>query len=481
LFRCFTLAGWEAARWFSYVALICETACGYHSRGSPSGHNSGMTAMSLIESVGKFATTLDELRRKHVGAFELWLNGALDKAPGVSEREIAERIADVRKRFAEDFINDRAPGLLAVLRPESKLDIVQQLRTFAAQSDRVRHFDPTSPGNRWQPGILRPLIGAALGAATGLLLFLLEMSAPIPAQTPAAQQPATQTSPAPSAPAAEPAAASPQQDGPTPAPSQRIAPTGGQSTLEQRTLLVVSGALGAAFGAFVVLCPPFRRPTLMGGQASAMAAARRFGLAFLLLRGGLIAAAISAVVSATIGLAGLLLTGPKPWWTILLGLAAVFLIVLFRWVFPNNEKGDRREAACRTATAALDRELKIDAELWATLAAGLALRPASAALPDPKIDHVRSIILARRDRSEPGEDILRIVEQELGLPAGPGQGSQATSPTVFAWESRHTDLYEPFGVVKVGDMVEVKVPPQMTTDAGGIARVFQKGTVARKR
>jgi hypothetical protein len=98
---------------------------------------------------------------------------------------------------------------------------------------------------------------------------------------------------------------------------------------------------------------------------------------------------------------------------------------------------------------------------------------------DPKIDHVRSIILARRDRAEPGEDILCIVEQELGLPRGPRPGGGPTIPAEFIWQPRHADLYEPFGMVKAGDTVEVKVPPQMTTDAQGIETVFQKGTVVR--
>jgi len=112
--------------------------------------------------------------------------------------------------------------------------------------------------------------------------------------------------------------------------------------------------------------------------------------------------------------------------------------------------------------------------------AGVRLRVV-AVVADPKLDHVRSIILARRDRSEPGESILTIVEQELNLPTGPRTGGEMKAPTEFIWEARHADLYEPFGLIKAGDMVEVKVPPQTTTDARGIRTVFQKGTVVRKR
>ena len=159
----------------------------------------------MIEFVGKFTAVLDELRRKHLGAFELWLNGALGKNPNIAEREIAERITGARRQFADDFINDRAAALIATLKPESKLDIVQQLRTFAAQVDWAQHFDPTSPdAGRWHPGLLRPLVGAALGAATGLLMFLLTASAPIPASAPTTQQPAGQAAPPPAGgPAAE--------------------------------------------------------------------------------------------------------------------------------------------------------------------------------------------------------------------------------------------------------------------------------------
>jgi hypothetical protein len=460
-----------------------------------------MTAMSLTESLGKFAATLDELRRKHLGAFESWLKGALATSASLSQRELVERIAGTRKAFADDFINERAPALLATLAPNSKLDVVQQLRAFAAHADRLQHFDPTSRDDtRWQPGVLRPLIGAALGAAASLLVFLLQASAPAPAQIPAAQQPATQVAPPTGAPPADPAAASPQGDkgdkgdkgdrgdkADSPSPSQptsapaRSAPPSPRPAFEQSALLVISGAAGAAFGAFVVLCPPFRRSALTGAQSGMLGIARRAGLALLLLRGGLMAVAVSAAVTAIAGLAGFIFTGPKPVWTILLGLAALFLIVLFRWAFPKDQKQDRLEAARRTAIAALDRELSVDAELWATLAAALVLQPARTATPDPKLDHVRSIILARRDRCEPGEDILRIVEQELALPGGPSATAPSGTPAVFPWEPRHADLYEPFGLVKVGDMVEVKVAPQMASDARGVAAVFKKGTVVRKR
>jgi hypothetical protein len=243
----------------------------------------------------------------------------------------------------------------------------------------------------------------------------------------------------------------------------------------------MSGALGAAFGAFVVVVPPLRRPNLIGPGAGPLTLARRAGWALLLLRGGALAAAASAAVTAIIGLLGLLFTGPKPLWTVLLGFAAVFLIVLFRWAFPRQEKHDRRQSVRTAAASALDRELKVDAELWAVLAAGLATRPGAGPSTDPKLDHVRSIILARRDRAEPGEGILTIVEQELGLPTGPRSDDGKQALTEFTWEPRHADLYEPFGLIKVGDIVEVKVPPQMTTNAQGIETVFQKGTVVRKR
>jgi hypothetical protein len=328
------------------------------------------------------------------------------------------------------------------------------------------------------------MLGAAVGAVTGLLLFLLQAGTSMPAGTPAALPPAAQPAPAPTEqPATEQATpAPPQSEKPAPRPATpRAAPSSPQRSLEQNAFLVMSGALGAAFGAFVVVCPPLRRPTLTGSASDPLVLARRLGWTLLLLRGGAIAAAASATVTAVIGLLGLMFTGPKPLWTVLLGLAAVFLIVLFRWAFPQQAKGDPRQAVRNAAASALDRELKIDAERWSVLAAGLATRSGTGPSTDPKLDHVRSIILARRDRSEPGENILAIVEQELNLPTGPRTGGEAKVPTEFIWEARHADLYEPFGLIKAGDMVEVKVPPQMTTDARGIQTVFQKGTVVRKR
>jgi hypothetical protein len=321
-----------------------------------------MTATSMIDSVGKFAAALDDLRRKQLGAFELWLDGALGKNPDTVQKEIAERIAGARKQLADDFINSRAPALIAEIKPEAKVDIIQQLRSFAAQADPIRHFDPASHADdHWRPGVLRPMLGAAVGAITGLLLFLLQAGAPVPAGTPAAQPPAAQ---------------------PVPAPTE-------QPATEQAT------------------------------------------------------------------------SAP-----------------------PQSEKPASKPAtpgAAPSSPQALDRELKVDAERWAVLAAGLATRSGTGPSTDPKLDHVRSIILARRDRSEPGESILTIVEQELNLPTGPRTDGETKVPTEFIWEARHADLYEPFGLIKAGDMVEVKVPPQMTTDARGIQTVFQKGTVVRKR
>jgi hypothetical protein len=458
--------------------------------GSAPEDGSRMTATSMIEAAGKFAAALDELRRKHVGAFELWLKGALGNSPDAVEKGIAERIAGVRKQFADEFINGRAPVLLAALNPQSRLDIVQQLRTFEAHADRVRYFDTvTRDGGRGQPGMLRALVGAALGAAAGLLLFLLQAGGPNEATIPTAQAPSTQalSTQAPSAQQPAPPAALPNEaplaaprgDGPAPRPKEGAAPLGPHGSPELSAFMVLSGACGAALGVFIVLCPPLRRLTRMGFGPGVLGLAQRFGLGFLLLREGVAAAAVRVAVTALAGLAGLFFTGPKPLWTVLLGLAAVLLIVLFRSAFPQGDARDQHAAARRAAVTALDRELTVDSELWTALAAGLATRPASAASQQPELDHVRSIILARRDSAEPADSILGIVEQELGLPIGPRQ--DGATQTEFIWGPQHADQYQPYGVVKAGDRVEVKVPPRMTNDAGGAPTVFQKGTVIRKR
>jgi hypothetical protein len=471
-----------------------------------------MTAPSMIEAAGKFAAALDELRRKHLGAFELWLDGALGKNPKLADKEIAERVARARTQFADEFINGRAPALLAVLNPDSKLDIIQQLRTFEAHADRVEHFDPVDrDGGLWRPGMLRTLAGAALGAALGVSLFLLQAGGPHDAtvattRTSSAQSPSDQPPNAHSAnaqrpvePATAPPAKSslpneappavPRGNGPAIPPKQDAAPVGQRESLEWTVFLVLSGAFGAAIGTFIVLCPPLRRLTRMGFVQGALGHAERLGLAVLLLRGGVIASAVSVAVTAIAGLVGLLFTGPKPLWIALLGVAAVLLIVLLRSAFPRNDAQDRLEAARRVAVTALDRDLTIDSELWAALAAGLSTRPAGVTVQKPNFDQIKSIILARRDSAEPAEDILCIVEQELGLPTGPrrnggtdiGASIGADLGADFIWESRHAEEYEPYGVVKAGDRVEVKVPPRMTKDARGVAKVFQKGTVVRKR
>ena len=83
----------------------------------------------MIESVGKFTAVLDELRRKHLGAFELWLNGALGKNPNIAEREIAER---KRTEHALEQANTELLRANRALRKEAE----ERRRDLNAERDR---------------------------------------------------------------------------------------------------------------------------------------------------------------------------------------------------------------------------------------------------------------------------------------------------------------------------------------------------------
>jgi hypothetical protein len=131
------------------------------------------------------------------------------------------------------------------------------------------------------------------------------------------------------------------------------------------------------------------------------------------------------------------------------------------------------------ATEVLDQHLAADARLLSQLSAALTLQKPESGL----LAEVRSIVLDRRERREPGEEILQLIEQEIGLPVGP-RSEAPTSPsakTEFIWGPQYAQQYNSFGVVEEGDLVEVKMPPRTNVGASGVTTVLKKGLVARKR
>jgi len=175
---------------------------------------------------------------------------------------------------------------------------------------------------------------------------------------------------------------------------------------------------------------------------------------------------------------GLVFIGPKPIWNVLFGLAAIFAILLTRYGASSRAQGVA-EATQGLAVAALDHQLGADANVWSALSAALVVRSNGNVQFGPQLDQIRSIIVERRNRNEPGESILRILEQELDLV--PGGGSSAQETQEFVWKRESAERYETVGVVGVGDVVSVLAAPAINIGKDGTAEIFRKGRVMRKR
>lgn len=80
--------------------------------------------------------------------------------------------------------------------------------------------------------------------------------------------------------------------------------------------------------------------------------------------------------------------------------------------------------------------------------------------------------VAPRNAPKSKDDQPRAPRQE---PAAP------SSPIEFRWdERRHRKSYDTFGIVEDNDLVVVKMPPQLSDDAGGAGTVIKKGLVVPK-
>jgi hypothetical protein len=199
---------------------------------------------------------------------------------------------------------------------------------------------------------------------------------------------------------------------------------------------------------------------------------------YLLARRILLACAFAAAVLAAVGVLGLVFLGPKPIWNVLFGLAAIVAILQTRYFAPSRVQ-DVAEATQTSAIMALDHQLSADANIWSVLSAVLLVRSTGSVEPEPRLDQIKSIIVERRSRNEAGENILRIVEQELDL--APGGGSPGQESQEFVWKRELAERYETVGVVSVGDVVSVLAAPAINVGKDGAAEVFRKGRVTRKR
>ena len=381
---------------------------------------------TLLEAHRRFAAALDDLRRQYVTDFDRWLRG------GASSQEADEKIATARAKFSDDFLDQHAPPIIRALNRDAEHDILQALRSFEARPVPLRR--PASSADRWQAGPWRTALAAAFGAVAAVILLAL----------------------------------------------QPIAETVTRETMIRSLIAAAfAAALGAAIGVGIVAAPPLDALLARAGlRGLPLKIARKVGAVFAVLRAGPLITLSAVLLGGLLALIAWLLGGSNPL-HVLIGIIAIVGVLTMRFTAPDPANPDR-DMLRRQLTARLDAELQVDANIWAALAAALALkRDDVGAGIATDLREITNIILARRAQHESGEEILQVIEQHLGLPCG---GATSRPPTAeFIWKPDHARDYETFGAVSAGDLVSVSSQPLYVDDGNGTRRVSRKGLVTRKR
>ena len=383
---------------------------------------------TLLEAHRRFAAALDDLRRQYVTDFDRWLRG------GASSQEADEKIATARAKFSDDFLDQQAPPIIRALNREAEHDILQALRSFEARPVPLRRPPPSA--NRWQASPWRTALAAALGAVAAVILLAL----------------------------------------------QPIAETITREAMI-RSLIVAAfvAALGAAIGVGIVAAPPLDSLLARAGlRGLPLKIARKLGAVFALLRAGPLITLSAVLLGGLFALIAWLIGGSNPL-HVLIGIIAIVGMLTMRFTAPDPANPDR-DMLRRQLTARLDAELQADANIWAALAAALALKRDDVG-PGIATDlrEITNIILARRAQRETAEEILQVIEQHLGLPCGPAASHPPAAASEFVWKAEHARDYETFGAVNAGDLVRVKSQPLYIDDGSGGKHVSEKGLVTRKR
>jgi hypothetical protein len=383
---------------------------------------------TLLEAHGRFAAALDDLRRQYVTELDRWLRS------GGSPQEADEKIIASRIRFSDEFIDRKAPAIIRALNRDAEQDILHALRSFEARPTPMAR--PTTAPQPWRASLWRTALAAAFGAIAAVILLALQ---PI------------------------------------------------EETLTREAvirLLIIAAfvaALGAAIGVTVVATPPLDALVArMGLTGLPLRIARKLGAVFALLRAGPLITLSAVLLGGLFAVLAWLLGGSQPL-HVLIALIALMGLLTVRFTTPDHAKPDR-DALRRQLTARLDSELKADANVWAALAAALALkRDDFGTRFTTDLREITNIILARRAEHEAGEDILQVIEQHLGLPSGVDASHPPSSLSEFIWKSEHAHDYNTFGAVYSGDLVSVSSHPLYIEDGSGERRVSRKGLVTRKR
>jgi hypothetical protein len=382
---------------------------------------------TLLEAHRRFAAALDDLRRQYVTDFDRWLRGS------ASSQEAAEKIATARAKFSDDFLDQHAPPIIRDLNRDAEHDILQALRSFEAQPAPSQRPSP-SP-DRWQASLWRTAVAAAFGAVVAVILYTLQ-------------------------PIAEPVTR--------------------EAMIRSLIAAAFAAALGAAIGVAIMAAPPL--DTLLarvGLRGLPLKIARKLGLVFAFWRAGPLITLSAVVLGGLFALIAWLLGGTNPL-HVLFGLIALVALVTARLTTPDLANPDR-DMLRRQLTARLDGELQADANIWAALAAALVLKRDDVGLGvATDLREITNIILARRAQRESGEEILQVIEQQLGLPCG-ATASDPPAAAEFVWKSAHAHDFDTFGAVAAGDLVSVSSQPLYIDDGNGGRRISRKGLVTRKR
>jgi len=382
---------------------------------------------TLLEAHRRFAAALDDLRRQYVTDFDRWLRG------DGSSQEADEKIATARAKFSDDFLDQHAPPIIRALNRDAEYDILEALRSFEARPAPLRRPSPFP--RRWQASIWRTAVAAAFGAVVAVILFALQ-------------------------PIAEPVT----RDG----------------MIRLLIAAAFAAALGAAIGVAVMAAPPLDTLLARAGlRGLPLKIARKLGAVFAFLRAGPLITLSAVVLGGLIALIAWLLGGSNPL-HVLFGIIALVALVTARLTTPDPTN-QHRDMLRRQLAARLDAELQADANVWAALAAALVLkRDDVGSGPATDLREITNIILARRAQRESADEILEVIEQQLGLPCG-ATASDAPAAAEFVWKSTHARDFDTFGSVAAGDLVSVSSQPLYVDDGNGGRRVSRKGLVTRKR
>jgi hypothetical protein len=456
--------------------------------------NLQMIPTTLTDAYRLFTAAADQLRGKHVLDFESTLKSALAGNPHARRNKIQEAARIARDRFSDEFVGVKAPLIFRDLNSNIAEESSQGLKLFDAGIERGPLVEPRVPSDQaWQPGMVRTMLGAAFGAIAALLL-LAPHSAILGGADDQSNRPVVSRQsagpasvPGPGIPPLGVSPATSDREGATPrvvpsaAPGQGVPTSRVGTPLETIEALAagLAAAIGAAVGAFVVICPPLR--LLLRNSSSSRAflgLIDRFGAAIgFLSRKQLFA--VAGVFAIGLVALGIWLLFADHSWQAPFGILAALAIVYARSTSPKADSNGDADLH-RATVDLLDRALMADACVLSAVAAGMVMRSGGPgkSLSQP-FDRLREIVLSRQKEGQTLQMIWPLVLQSLGITFS-DTISENAEQSEFVWGREHSDRYNTFGNVNIGDAVVVLTSPTLNKNADGSTIVVSKGEVARQ-